>query len=149
MTPDGFESGTKQVSIGDDLFCAIDRFNNLSCWVLRNTGENPFKQPYHCESNRKAKLVTVSRGIICIIDLNNKTSCYTNNFTSPNENQYKLPSVCDQIEDVKSINTGDNLVCAIGYNNAISCWSHTDVYMNGVKVYELNNPDYIAASREV
>lgn len=72
MTPLGFETGTKTVDVGKMIVCAIDQFNDMSCWVLRNTGEYLFKQNItkNFDNPIKTKQVKVGFKVFCTIDLN-------------------------------------------------------------------------------
>lgn len=55
LTPEGFEHGTKSVSIGLMFFCALDNKSEVVCWKISKIGTNPFSDKTILEDGLKVK----------------------------------------------------------------------------------------------
>lgn len=85
MTPQGFEHGTKMVSIGLLYLCAIDEEDILSCWKYYKPGNNPYSKQYlktYDNDNDQIKIKSVHCGSVytCYITLGiNNLNCVSMN----------------------------------------------------------------------
>lgn len=133
LTPVGFEVGTKMVSVGWYFFCAVSKSNDLVCWSLFNTGEQPFKEQKKLDDiNKKNKYVTVGKNQFCVKNMFNIVDCYNNlginNMQTPRE----------ILVGTKSISAGDGLICAVSQTNLVYCWDSSKLYINGVNNTNFN-----------
>ena len=70
MSPEGFEQGTKQVSIGFNYLCAVNKNSELYCWKYTKLGMKLFSIPIIFNEIMQVKSIGCGYTYVCAVTLN-------------------------------------------------------------------------------
>lgn len=121
-----------QVSVNDEIACAINQANKLSCWGYNNygalgVGDTTNRNiPTPVTPATDFKFISANKFASCAITTSDKLYCWGTNTSGQVGDgsgvQQTSPVPVDATENYSSVSAGGSFLCGITSNNDLKCW---------------------------